>query len=118
MPSVDTHFPIEFKDTGFTMKTMDFACGNCDKAIPIKDVRGSVSHLVPKVVDMDLVGACRHCGIATVFKIRVRSNRWCEWLNNATGKWESFKVYAPGVEGVKDSLKDMFTAIKHRVTGG
>lgn len=118
MPSVDTHFPIKFEDTGFTMETMNFVCAHCDKAIPTKDVHGSVSRLVPKVVDMDLLGMCSHCRVVTVFKMRIRSNRWCEWLNNATDKWESFKVYAPGVEGVKDSLKDMFTAIKHRVTGG
>ena len=117
MDSIESVFPVTFKGTSFKMETINFTCGNCEHDIPMAEVRGNFSRLIEPVVDMDVVGKCPHCGFITPFRIRVNSDRRCEW-QTMDGAWKSYKVYAPTKKGVMMALKELFSAIKERAFGG
>lgn len=116
---VSSALPHKFADTGFDVSTLDFRCGNCEQMLDNKnDVRGNVSSLITRTLDFDLVGKCPTCGCMTPFRLRLNSDRWCDWLHVESGRWLRFKVYAPGKAGVKDSLKDMLLAARDRFFPG
>lgn len=117
-PSISGQFPLTFEDTGFKMQTIDFTCGNCESPIPTDSVHGTISRLIKRVIDMDLMGRCTKCGMATPFKIRVHSDRRCDWFSTETGKWQSEYIYPPNRHGVKAAFMDMLKAIKQRLFGG
>lgn len=113
MPPVSDSLPIKFKDTAYTVSKLGLTCGNCGASIPNEQAFGSVSQMVPAVVDLDLLGICPECQIATPFRIRVRSNRLVEWRDQS-GEWQSYTVYAPSRHGVKHALKDLWTVMRER----
>lgn len=117
MPSIAREFPVTFKDTEFKMETMTFSCGHCETNIPMADVHGTASQMIERVLDIDSIARCPKCEFITPFKIRVHSDRKCEW-QTIEGAWKTFMVYAPTKTGVKMALKDMFKVIKERIFGG
>lgn len=116
MPAVSESMPFSFEDTDFKVETLELTCGNCGGDIPTSQAFGSVSRMVSSVVDLDLMGMCPKCQVATPFRIRIRSNRLVDW-RDADGTWQTFTVYAPNRSGLKHALRDMFAAIKERLTG-
>lgn len=116
MPTIESHFPFEFAEGGFRVETLDFSCNSCDAKMDMADVRGVVSNLVPRVLDMNLVGRCQKCGVVTPFRLRVHSDRVYDWQDDH-GQWHKSKVYAGSASGVAMAVKDMFAAIKGRFFG-
>ena len=117
MPSVSKSFPHKFEDTGFEMNTLEFTCGHCNTSIPVDAVRGNVSSLVKTILDMELMGLCPKCSVATPFRIRVHSNRTCIWQDE-TGNWNEFTVFSHDLKGVKESFVHMLQALRFRIFGG
>lgn len=106
--------PHKFTDTNFDVADLDFRCGECGAKLDNNQVRGTVSNLIAKVLDLNVIGKCPKCMTLTSFKIRIHSNRTCKWYNNESNKWEQFYVYPPNRSGVKDALKDLIKAAKAR----
>lgn len=113
MPALSESMPFSFEDTGFMVETLELTCGHCGGDIPTSQSFGSVSRMMPAVVDLDLMGMCPKCQVATPFRIRIRSNRLVDW-RDADGTWQTFTVYAPNRSGLKHALSDFFTALKKR----
>lgn len=111
MPPVSDSMPFSFEDTGFKVDKLELTCGHCGGAIPTNQAFGSVSKMVPTVVDLDLMGMCPKCQIATPFRIRVRSNRLVDW-RDTDGTWQSYTVYSPNRKGLRHALRDMFAAMR------
>lgn len=116
MTSIERAFPVEFKDTGFKVETIAFVCGHCETDIPMTDVHGNVSQMIERVIDIDSVGLCPKCRFITPFKLRVHSNRQCEW-QTMDGTWNSYMAYPPTKAGVKMAFKEMLLVIKERIFG-
>ncbi len=114
-PSIDGFLPFKFSDTGFCIQSLNFCCSVCGENIALRDIHGTNSNLVARVLDLDLIGVCS-CGVATPYRIRVHSNRWCDWLNS-DGSWQHFKVYAPTWIGVRAALKDLRAVVGERFLG-
>lgn len=116
LPTVESLLPIIFHDTDYTVRTLEFTCGNCSTRLPLSAVRGHASRLIERVVDLELLGVCPACNVATPFRIRIQSDRTCNWLDS-DGSWQQFTVYASNGQRLKHALKDMVGAIKKRLTG-
>ncbi|QOX80875.1 hypothetical protein FY034_17790 (plasmid) [Trichlorobacter lovleyi] len=117
MPTVEGHFPFVFKDSGFKVEKLDFACNVCDAKMYPRDVRGIVSNVVPRVLDLDLVGVCPKCGINTPFRVRLHSDQMYDWQDDS-GEWHRSKVYAGSLNGIRMAFKDMFAALKALIMPG
>ncbi len=116
MPTIDSEFPIVFKDTGFKMESLHITCRICGNDIPLNHIRGNMSRMLECVVDLDLIGSCEKCGIHTPSNFRINSERKCEW-KDSDGVRHSFHVHPPTGAGVKGALLELFRAIRWRIFG-
>lgn len=115
---VSSSLPHKFEDTGFAVATVDFRCAKCEANLKNTEVHGYVSSLIPNVLDFDVVGKCPICGVLTPFRLRINSNRVCDWYHAETHTWKRFKIYQPNSKGVKTALRDLLSTTKSRFFAG
>lgn len=114
--TVASALPHKFSDTGFEVADLDFSCGKCGTKFDNTQVRGTISNLIARVLDFNVIGKCPSCGFMTPFRIRVSSDRICTWYNSANHTWQRFYIYPPNRSGVKDAFKDLIKAASARFT--
>ena len=78
--------PHRFADTNFEVADLDFRCGECGTKLSNDQVRGTVSNLIVRTLDFNVLGKCHKCVSMTSFKIRIHSDRTCKWYNNLAGR--------------------------------
>jgi len=82
-PKFSESLPITLGEN--TWEEIVITCRKCGRVLPDEDVRANVSSLIPSVVSVEGVGACRSCKILIPVTIRFRIDGNTEYTQG--GRW-------------------------------
>lgn len=92
MPEVAASFPMKFSN-GVVWSQVYGNCHDCDKVIPSKFFRGSVTRPLERMADIECVGLCQGCSVVTRFRIRLYDDMSASSLLD--NGWERFAPNKP-----------------------